>query len=412
MKKFLYLQLKRMLKFLPFVLIVVLCLLIGLSAFLTGITSYFTESEDKKPITIGLTGDTGDDYMQLGMAALKTLDDTRFTINLEDMTEEEAEKRLSAGKILAYVVFPENFIENALSGSLEKVRYVTTSGAGNVTTLFKNEICKVITNIMIYSEKGTYAIAHALSDNAMGSSSWDTAFELTAQYIKAIIDRSDVYRVEELGFSSGLDIIEYFVCGITVLLLFLMGLPYAIIHIKKDYALNRLLLSRGHSCISQLMCEFISHLSAMLILVITVFSLLFIGGNTISGLSAIINNSSLIMFLIRLLPVVIMLSAFNIMCFELSDNIIGGMLIHFFVCLSMCYVAGCMYPIYTFPVIIQKLSVFLPTGMATNWLSDNFTNNFSFKSLIGLVAYIILFLSVALIIRKRKTENKQKGVAR
>lgn len=412
MKKFLYLQLKRMLKFLPFVLIVVLCLLIGLSAFLTGITSYFTESESKKPLAIGLTGDTGDDYLQLGMTALKTLDDTRFTISLEDMTEEEAKQRLASGDILAYVVFPENFIENALSGSLEKVRYVTTSGASNVTTLFKNEICKVITDIMIYSEKGTYGIAHALSNNGTSGTAWDTAFELSTKYIKAILDRSDIYEVEILGFSSGLDIIEYFVCGITVLLLFLMGLPWAIIHIKKDYALNRLMLSRGHSCGTQLLCEFISHLFAMLLLVITIFTMLFIGGNTISGLSAIITNTGLAMFLIRLLPVILMLSAFNIMCFELSDNLIGGMLIHFFISLSMCYVAGCMYPIYTFPVILQKLSVFLPTGMSVNWLSDNFTDKFSWESLMGLAVYIALFLFAALAIRKRKTQNKQKGAAR
>lgn len=412
MKKFLYLQLKRIFKFLPFVLAVVLCLLIGLSAFLTGITSHFTESESKKPITIGLTGDTDDDYLQLGMTALKTLDDTRFTIKLEDMTEEQARARLASGSIAAYVVFPENFIENALSGSLEKVRYVTTSGAGNATTLIKNELCKVITDIMIYSEKGTYAIADALSDNGMSSTAWDTAFELSTRYIRAILDRSDIYEVEELGFSSGLNIIEYFVCGITVLLLFLMGLPWAIIHIKKDYALNRLLLSRGHSCISQLMCEFASHFTAMLIMVITIFSMLFIGGNTISGLSAIISNSGLFMFLLRLLPVVIMLSAFNIMCFELSDNLIGGMLIHFFICLSMCYVAGCMYPIYTFPESLQKLSVFIPAGVAVNWMSDNFTDSFSLMPFIGILLYSILFMFVALVIRKKETANKQKGGAR
>ena len=411
MKKFLFLQLKRMMKFMPLVLTVTLCLLIGLSVFLTGIVGAFTNSEEKQPITLGITGDTDNDFMKLGITAMETLDDTRYSIIFKEMSLEEAENAMNAGTISAYVIFPENFIEKAVSGEVELVEFVTSTGADNLATLFKNEICKVITDMMIYCEKGTYGLDDAMDGNGLNDKSYDAVMELSMVYLTTILHRSGVYEVTEVGFSGGLNMINYFVCGITVLLLFMMGLPYAIIYVKKDYALNRLLLSRGHSCLRQLSCEYISHFIAMFTLVAVVFAALGIAGNTMSGLAAIITNSGIMSFLLRLLPIIIMLSAFNIMAFELADNIVSGLLIHFFSCLCMCYVAGCFYPIYTFPVIIQKISEFLPTGMAVRWLSDTFTSKFSTAALLGIILYAVIFFFVALFVRKRKTSNKQRGGA-
>lgn len=409
MKKFLLLQLKRMLKFMPLVIGVTLCLVLALSVFISGMVSFLSESEDKKPIKIGVTGDTDNEYMKMGLTALKTLDDTRFSIVFTEMEKEDALKAMETKEIVAYISFPDNFIDKAISGTVEPIEFVTTSGASDVTTLFKNELTTIITDMMIVSEKGAYGINDAMDENGLSKESYDAMEKISAYYVNMIFNRSKVYEVKETGFKDGLDMMDYFICGITVLLIFMMGLPYAVIYVKGDYSLNRLLLSRGHSCLLQLLCEYISHLLSMFALVISMFAFLIIAGNASGGLSSIIGNGSLVTFLLRLLPVIIMITSFNILAFELADNIVSGILIHFFTCLCMCYISGCMYPIYTFPVILQRVSAFLPAGMSISWLSGNFTKTFNLLSLIGILVYSLLFFALALFIRNRKTANKQRG---
>lgn len=410
MKKYLFLQIKRALKFLPFVLAVTLVLLIGLSAALTGLVAMFTNREDNLPINIAITGDTDNEYMKWGLSALQTLDETRFSINILSMTEEEAVSAMESGEVSAYVVFPENFIENAINGDVEPVKYVTTNGINDILTLLQNELTSIITKIMVYSEKGVYGVSDAIHYNDIDKDRWDYATRLSIEYVDLIIHRADVFKVKELGFSSGLDIAEYFICGITLLLICLMGLPYAIIHVRKDHSLERLLVSRGHSSFSQLLCEYISHLIAMLLLAFCVLGLIGIASEVLSDfIGGIIDSDFLWGFAKLIIPVVIMLSAFNIMIFELCDNMVSAVLTHFFTALGLCYISGCLYPVYTFPVAIQKLSVFLPTGLARVHLSSCFTGDGSLATSLWLIVYTALFFLAALGVRARKTTFRSRG---
>ena len=407
MKNYLILQIKRCLKFLPFVLITAICLVAVLSVFFKGITGLFSDAEEKKPITIGVTGDTDNDYLQFGITAMQTMDDTRYSIIFKEMDEDEARTAMNNNEISAYAIFPEDFIEKALRAEIEPVTFVTATNNNDLATLFKNELSKVIMNIMIYSEKGTYGLEEALYDNNLQQYAYELVNRISTSYISVVLNRSDVYTTQESGFSAGMGLTQYFVCGITVLMLFMMGLPYAIIHIKKDYALNRLLISKGHSCTKQLFCEYVSHLLALIILTVSIFCTLAVAmPNTTEGVALGFDSSALLSFLPGLLPILFMLCTFNLMIFELSDNIVSGMLIHFFLCLCMCYVSGCMYPIHTFPVPVQKLSGFLPTGAAVNWLSDIFANRFSLITFVLLVGYSLLFFAFAVFVRKQKTSNK------
>ncbi len=410
MKKYLFLQIKRMLKFLPFVLIVTLVLMIGLSAALTGIIGIFSNKEEKQSVNIAVAGDTDNEYLKWGLSALQNLDETRFSINLLNMEEEDARKALQSGEITAYVVFPEDFVQNALHGDVENVRFVTTNGINDIVTLLQNELTQIITRIMIYSEKGVYGLSDAIYENTEITNRWDYGVMLSIEYVDLIIHRSDVYKVQELGFSAGLNLQDYFICGITLLLLCLMGLPYAVLFVKKDHALRKLMLSRGHSNFSQLLCEYTAHLAAMLLLTAFVLAALsFASGILENSLGDIISKDFTISFAKVLLPVLIMLSAFNILIFELADNMVSAVLLHFFSSLGLCYVAGCIYPIFTFPVIIQKISLFLPTGVAREHLASCFTGSSNPLYLAGIAVYSLVFFFVSLAVRTSKITRQGKG---
>lgn len=407
--KYFKLSLKRTFKFFPFVLAVTLVLLIGIAVILTAFVQKFNNSEDKTPFQIALTGDTDDQYIRWGMAALKTLDETRYSIEIIVLEEKEAKKQLSKADISAYIVIPEDFIENALRGDIKPLKYVTTAGSKGIVTMFKNEITHLITDMLINSEKGVYGINDALDENGYSDISGKMMDKLNFEYVNLILHRNDLLSVEISGVSHGLTLVEYYICGIALLLLLMMGIPYAALHIKSDFSLNRLLISKGSSNFSQVLGEYTAHFVSVMVLCATIFAVcaaaLKATGSALG--SQVLTPATVLSLAYKALPVIIMISAFNIMMFELSTQLISGMLLHFFSVLCLCYVSGCFFPIHTFPKAIQLISRFLPTGIAREYLESCITKSDVLPYFAGLLIYSLVFFTTALIFRHNKTVKKQ-----
>ena len=404
MKNYFTLQIKRIAKILPFITILTLVLLIGLATILSGMITKLAASDKNKPFTVAVTGDMENSYLQLGMTAMQTLDETRFSIKFIEMSEAQAQKALETAKISAYIIIPENFIDKAIYGDIDPITFVTSPGMESVTGILKKEITELITEMVICSQQGSYGVEDALNDNGLEAISGTHLNSISIDYAEMVFKRNKLYKATEVGVTDGISTIEYYVCAIFLLLLVLIGIPFAAIYIKKDYALNRLMLSRGFSTIKQISFEYLAHLISMLIqaavIMLILVAVLLVAPHLMSTSLPLEINADIIF---KTIPVIIMLSAFNIMMFEFSSNIVSGLLLHFFTAIGLCYITGCMYPIYTFPRGIRTLSMFLPTGIARSYLASAFSLETSFINLLGLLAYSVIFLLLAWFLRYRKT---------
>jgi len=404
MKNYFYLQLKRVSKVLPFVIVLTVALLITLTAILGGMFENFFSSEKNQKYTVAVAGDTDNNYFKLGLSAMQSFDETKFSIEFKEMSEKKAQKAMENGEVEAYIIIPKDFVENALSGDVDPITFVTSAGMEGVSGLFKKEITALVTDMVIYSQKGTYGLYDALSSNGLSKKAGQHMDKISIQYAELIFQRNRLYSVEELGVSDGLSTPQYYVCAVMVLMLVLVGLPFGSVYIRKDYSLNRLQLSRGYPVGRQVICEYLAYLIAMLLLtgvalIVVVLALRYMPAVT----ENVFPNGMPVDFIAKILPIVIMISAFNMMMFSFSGNIVSGLLLHFFALISMCYVSGCMYPIYVFPDIIKKIGTLLPTGIARAYLATSFTYDNSFDGLIGLLVYSGVFLAVAWLVRLRKT---------
>ncbi len=408
MKRFLYLQFKKVLKLFPFLLAVTLVLATVLGIVIGGIMA--KSEQEKQTFNVAITGDRDNYYFKVGLSALQNLDETRFSVNIIDMDEKKAEKALQKGEISAYAVLPDNFIENALSGDVHPIKYVTTDGARDVSTLFKNEITTLITDMVIASQKGTYGLADAMYQNNIEGSVNGQMTNLTLRYVDLILNRTDMIEIQEIGAGNGLSIIQYYICGIFILFVMLIGIPFAPLYINKDNSLSRLLISKGYSSFVQLLCQYIAHLTALILLLAMAFLSLGLFGNRMGLSDGILGGNGLPETVLATLPVVIMFTSFNIMIFELSSSLVSGMLLHFFSTIVLCYISGCFYPIYAFPKAVQVISKYLPTGVAFDRLSLLFTGTSTFKSTVIVLAYAVLFFAIALIAKKIKTINYKGSV--
>lgn len=406
MKTYFSLQWKRVMKVFPFILVVTAVLFAALALLLSGMLSSFSNSEKNTVFKVGITGDTDNSILQMAIVAFQSFDESRFSVEFEEMEKDAADAALKNGTIAAYLELPEDFVEKAMRGEMEPLYYVTSAGAGNIVNMFKNEITSLVTDVVVSSQQGSFGLQEALDDNDVQGDHGDWINSLALEYVGLVLKRTEALTINELGISEGMRTGKYYLCGMTLLFLMLLGLPFVVVYGRRDRSLNVLLLSRGMSGIRQLYDEWRSHFLALLCLASVVFV-------PVVVVSAVADNAALqmltpsewLIYILLFIPVLGMAAAFNLFVFEVGGNVVSSALLHFFAVLCMCYVSGCFYPVYTFPRAIQAMERFLPTGVARRSLSYALSEGVQAQELtplIGVVAYGLLFFGVAWLIRMYK----------
>ena len=221
MKKYFTLQLKRFMLMFPFAITITVVLLLSLALILGGFFKMSEADTNNQTFKIGISGDTDNRFFQLGKNALETFDSSRYSMAFIEMDEAEARSQMDQGKISAYIVVPNGFIENALTGEIDSIKYVTSSGSIGLISIFKNEITRVVEEILINSQKGVYGMQDALCDNGYENLVGKHINTINIEYIDLIINRGETYSVEELGVSGGLSATQYLLCGFFVLFVLL-----------------------------------------------------------------------------------------------------------------------------------------------------------------------------------------------
>lgn len=391
-------QAKRLWRYLPAALCVTALLLGGLAVAVQGMLARSANDEDNQKIHIAIAGETDHSLLQIGFAALTSFDSTRFSMEIHQMTEDQAERALRQGELSAYVVVPEGFVEQAMRGRLTPLKFVTNTAAGDLVDLFKSEITRVVSDLVIGAQQGVFGMDAALRDQGLAEKLPGQMDRLAFQYVDYILLRDKIYAVEELGVADSLGLGESLVCGLGVLLVLLMALPFAPVTVASDTALARMLHARRLSAPQQVLARFAAYATTLLMMVAVPLAAalcLFPEMLAVGPAEAVL----------RLLPAVLMLAALSFALYSLTDHLIGGVLAHFFATLALCFVSGCLYPVHFFPVAVQRVADYLPTGLARTQLAGCLTGADTTSTTLWLVGYAALFLLVALALRLRRIKG-------
>lgn len=399
MKEYFYLQQKRAFKLFPYVLTVTFILLLGVVIALNGIIGQNAGKEENQKVRVGVAGDMENSFIRFGMGAFGSLDDTRYSIELAQYEEKDAATALKKGDVAAYIVVPEEFVEKALHGNIEPIKFVTTAESSDIITLFKTEIVSIITKMVIDCQKGTYGIGDALiaadSKNLVGKAE----SEISLEYFELVLNRGKILEVEELGVANSLSTTNYYICSLLIVFIMIMGLPFASLYCNRDTALAALLNSKGKTSFKMLCGEYLAHLISMLsILLLTLL------GTVIYSSVADVNlfKETYGCPFITLVPVLMMFAAFNLLVFEVASNIISGLLTHFFLSIALCFISGCFFPLHSFPSSIQKVAQILPVCVAREQLSTFFTGEPQLIPTLILLGFTGLFFAACLVAKRIK----------
>lgn len=388
MKRYCLLQCKRIARYLPGALLAMLVLFGGL---MTVFSATMGQDDGKnQKFQVAMVGTADDFMMQMGLTALRTFDSTQFTMEIVEMTEEEARASLEKGNISAYMVFPEGFMDEAMGGHILPVKFVSTTGAAGVVSVFKEEVTMVISRLLLDSQRGVFGMQDAMGDLDVRYNGRLDALAFT--YVDYILARDSLYSLEELGISNALGLEDYLLCGLFLLFLMLACLPFAPLMVRRDLALDRMLSAKGCSTLAQTLWELGIYMAGFLLLV------------AVLKLPAALLAPQLKLGLLPMLPVIALVCSLSFLLYTLCADLISGVLVQFFTTLALCFVSGCMYPIFFFPLSVQKLAQWLPTGAARNQLTACLTGD-SYDRVWLLWVYALVFTGLALAVRVRRVKE-------
>ena len=390
MRKYFILQLKRLRRVLLPVLLVAVILFGCLIAVYDAISSMQEDSKVTTKFKVGVVGTADEFYLQMALKAMESMDTSRFSIELVEMTEEKAESQMRRGKIAAFVVFPEGFLDSAFRGKIIPVKFVCTAGSVGLVSMIKDEFTEMIEIMLIEAQRGIYGIGDAMDD--LGAYDGSVVNDISIEYAEFVFKRGNMYKTSELPSFDGLGMDGYLITGLCIMLFLLICLTFCPVMVRRDYALSRMLCARGHGVVSQVLCDFGAYM----------LGLLGIAGILLGYLVLWLRAPVSVMMLIKALPALLALGAMSFLMYELVTNLISGVLLQFFASVILCFISGCMYPISFFPQAVQKMSAFLPTGMARQQIAHCILNTHDTKNTAALCVFGCVFLVCSVLIRRVK----------
>ena len=390
MKKYFLIQLKRMLRMLPGVVLVA-AVLFGCVMVAYGAAMDLQEDSGKTTkFQVGVVGTAGDSYLQLGLKALESLDSSRFVVELVEMQESEAEETLRRGDISAFMVIPDGFLDAAFRGEILSLKFVCGSNSFDMATMLKDELTKAVESLLLEAQKGAYGAWGAMEENGFNGN--QVLNDISIEYAEFVFSRSNAYRPIRLTVFEGLGMDGYLISGFCVILFMLICLIFAPMMIRRDHALSRMLCAHKRPVALQVLCDFAVYFLGLLSVV----------GMVLFGAVLLIDCGINMKMVVQGLTVVFCLGAMSFLMYEIASDMISGVLLQFFVILALCFISGCLYPITFFPDAVQRLSEFLPTGLARMQLADGILQRTSVATTAALLSYGGIFVAGSVLVRKLK----------
>ena len=381
-------QCKRIIKLYPAVLAATAVLVCCLGLLVAVLLQADAGQERKQMVEIGLAGSTEGSYLGFGIHALQSFDSSRFAIDfLELESEEMAKKALEQGKLSAYVLIPDGFVENLVNGNNVPATYVTSAGAAGIGSMVMNEIAQVISELVKESQNVTYSVQRLLREQGRQDIYREATDRLYLRLVNLILGRELLYKLELTGVSGGLSIMDYYICSIAVLFLLFWGIAAAPFLGSRNTAAHKLLCAKGLSAGRQILAEYLSN------------TVLLYG--CFLGVSDLFRVNTFV-WLLGMLPVVVLFATMQLCICELIPDLVTAALTQFLGAVGLGYLSGCFYPITFFPARIQLLASFLPTGAAMRYSGKLLTG----QSFVGELAVMGMYgmgcFALTVLIRKHR----------
>ncbi len=407
-KTYLKLQIKKAFFSYPAILIITLITVLSI-AVTCGVVLYNkSQSKEKTKLNVGLVGDMNNSYLELGLFALENFDSSRYTIEFKTFEEEEAKTALENHEISGYIRISNRFINAIMRGNRGSVEYVLLGDSTEFETMLMTEFSDIVSDWIVRAQTSVYAMEMLTKDYGEDEAKEKLSKnfnDMNIMYAEDILGRSKTYETKVLGISDSLSFGAYYLCAIIMFFLLIWPISCNTLFINKDLSLGKLLYAKNMKTKTQIASEYSGYFAVTLVTLI-IFSFIFgiVLSNNSFGINELKGASFLgcVLFVFKMLPVVLMLTLFQMMLYELTPNTVGAIVLQFFVAIFLSYVSGILYPDFFFPELVKKISYFLPSGLGFSYLKGLLAGTFKTEAFILMLLYAFAFFNITVIIRNKK----------
>ena len=405
-----YGQIKRIVKLFPgiFSLSLVFALVIGVAGVLNARHTDYNKVTSK--YNVGFLCGSDDALLSMGLQFIGSIDDTQLIVNtFQYDTEEAGFDALHNNEIKVLVVVPDGFMDDLMNSDESPVVKLYAASQKGITTVIMEEVVNIFSDDIIYTEAGLYSLK---DDMEYADLSEEEKIKLNDKlfitYMNALLSRGLLTEIEHIGLGDGMSFMAFFFCGIVLFYTVMLSFCSISFFLDSHTEFFMIARSKGVKPGSQILTEYTSFFVSNLICsLFTLFCVYVLFAAHMVGIEEFSTDlfPRYLRFSGYFILVLIELTSFTFLLFEVMLGIINKFLLPFLVLIGFSFLSGYFYPRSFLPDAARTIGEYLPTGVAYNVISSGVTGVFNAKNMLMLVAYTAVFLIIAVYARRIRIER-------
>lgn len=374
---YLKLELKRAWKRLPHLYAgaIMLLFMAGVIALLSSRMLYGDQVVGR--VAVGVSLPREDVLAKQVIKMISSLESVGSICDFEYMDRESCFEELDKGKLYAVLDVPEGFVEAIMNGTNIPVKVWLSEDGGVEGKLFR-ELADAGALTLSASQAGIYAgneLYHIMGlEEAIGELERD----LNERYMDYSLGRAGYFRYQDVRATGDVSTAQFYKISVYVLFLFLGAIPVSGYLQPLKRAVRQKLKVSGIGTGYQVAVK------------MTAMGFLLAAGTLPVLLAAMWlgqADGSLILAAVWVLSCGTA-GAVVVLLYQLAGNLLGGIMLLFFVITIQHFLAGGFLPLVFLPASLQRIAVWLPSSVLMNTMKMAVTMTWEWKHVLGCGVFI------------------------
>lgn len=406
--RYYYYEWKRILKYIPQMLIgaIVLVLMAGAIAFCA--VQIFTDTDAAPKVRVAFVVDDQSDSLSLLVDFIGSMKSTENSFIFQEMSLNDAQTSLDHGDISAVMILPQQVISGIMDGSNRHIQ-VILSDHDPLSAILLQELAMAGAKILSSAQAGTYTMTE-LYINAGLSDSLSAAYTaLDLRNLQYALVRDDLFRCVSADPTGKVPVTSYYLASGLIFFFLMLGTGCVIFYDKGSKSRALKLKSVGIGTLSECFSHFLGILFYQLIPALLV-CIPFIRQLFLKSMNLKTFGGLVFLLLIFLLAS----CSYLFFLLEASSTAAFAVIFIFSVTILMMLVCGCFIPTGLMPSALISWSRYLPAGdMMQQWFHIlSYLNKTSYQygalfdhTCLRLLMFTLLFYAAGVLIHgiRRRT---------
>lgn len=395
-------EIKRMLRFLPHIMVgaLALCIIIGIISFSASKLLY--EEKDKNKVNIALSMPKDEKSAKIMISILKDMKSIKENCNfIEVANEETAYEVVEAGGAYGAIIIPKHFVNDILDGTNTPATVVLPDKSSIEAMLIK-DLIDAGTKSLSSAQAGIYAITYEYEEIFHERLTKELQDSINIKYFNHTLARESYFKHKVISATGELTVFQYYICSGIVLFMLLLGMGF-----------SKALSPNSSAFYEKLKSYRISKGIIILNQIISIFIVYIIVGFILFGLYIGISKYlrfEILSFKIRdcilLIFVILCVASFIVSIFTIAESQISGSLLLFIITIIMNYISGGFIPTVFLPKAIQSLAPYMLTNIIAKQIGNIFLGKVNVEGISLIFGILIGMYVITLILVSIKDKTK------